>query len=307
LPARDLKLSDSWSPAKPEFRVGEPVTRTITMQAQGLSAAQLPELALGDLPEVKFYPDQPVTQDDDDGEWITGTRQQKIAMVPAKAGDYVLPEVVVHWWDTEADRERVAKLPARSITVLPALNQAPVVPAPAPAAQAESEPAPAAVDVAPAPELGWQNARYWVYVASILFIAWLVTLVAWLRARRQAVLVTSPDKASEQDMLSIRRAKQALEKACNANDATAARTALLDWAKARYPQEAFNSLGSLAGGLNAEELKQQILALDAVLYSGTKSEWQGAELWRTAKPVLERKPGSLSAHSQALKPLYPAA
>ena len=46
LPAQSLSLEQSWTPQAAEFRVGEPVTRTLTLKARGLTHAQLPDLVM---------------------------------------------------------------------------------------------------------------------------------------------------------------------------------------------------------------------------------------------------------------------
>ena len=50
LPAAKLELEEQWLPDPPEFRVGEPVTRTLTVSADGVFGNQIPELSV-ELPE----------------------------------------------------------------------------------------------------------------------------------------------------------------------------------------------------------------------------------------------------------------
>ncbi len=46
LPAEQITLHDSWEDNPPQLKVGEPVTRTITIEARGLAASQIPALSL---------------------------------------------------------------------------------------------------------------------------------------------------------------------------------------------------------------------------------------------------------------------
>jgi len=303
LPARDVKLGEAWSPAQPEFRVGEPVTRTITMQAQGLSSAQLPELSLGEMADIKFYPDQSVTQDTDDGVWITGIRQQKVALVPSKAGDYTLPAIEVYWWDTQANSERVATLPERRITVLPALN---AVEPPSPVVQPELVEEPQEVPVLPLQsfEPSWKNADHWLYIALLSSLGWLLTLIAWWRARGRAPVADAA--ATGPSNVSLRKAKQAIKQACNGNDAEATRTALLSWAKLDSPGVVVNNLADVATLFEGSEIKALLLKLDAVLYSSDKEHWQGMGLWQALAAEINRNPSRALASNETLKALYPS-
>ena len=126
LPAEGLQLAESWSPdpaqAQTRLRVGEPITRNIAMTAQGLSATQLPDL-IGPVPGgVKSYPDKPRTETRAEGDTLVAVKEIKQALVPTVAGKLVLPEIRLAWWDTQADQERVAVLPARTLEILPAMG-----------------------------------------------------------------------------------------------------------------------------------------------------------------------------------------
>ncbi len=301
LPARDFKLVEKWAPDPPEFRVGEPVTRTITMQARGLSAAQLPDLPSTDVAQIKFYPDQAVTQDAEDGGWIIGTRQQKVALVPTKAGEYTLPAVEISWWDTATDRQRIAKLPARKIVVLPALNVAQIeMPE-----QAVTEAQGASDETPPAPpSVVESSAGYWPYVAGFFALAWLVTLWAWWRQRRrlqaEALFVPSLERKSASE----RTLKRALKHACDRNDARAAREALLRWGAVRSPTQPPQSLGQLAPWFD-DEGRRLIDELDRALYSFSPDLWDGKALWRVLSPQLQQVAKKRGEGDPVLAGLYP--
>ena len=82
LPSRELRLVEEWPQDPPRFRVGEPLTRTVTLTASGIAAAQLPSLA-GRLPEgLKQYTDQPLIKNQTRADGLTGMRREKIAILP---------------------------------------------------------------------------------------------------------------------------------------------------------------------------------------------------------------------------------
>jgi hypothetical protein len=324
LPAQSLQLADTFTPHDSRVRVGEPVTRTIAITAQGLTAAQLPDLR-PEVPDgVKLYPDKGRTETRAEGEGLVAVREIRHALVPSAEGELVLPEVRLPWWDAREGRERVAALPARVLQVLPARGGAAAPSArgsvPAPAAEgteAEQPQAPthgpgqgagATADGNPLQEFP-MPAGYWPWLAAGLGLLWLLTLLAWLRERvrggrapsagqARRVREPAPDRAA---------ARTRLRRACEAGDARAARDALLAWAAACWPQEPPMRLESLAArfeGPAAEALQR----LDRSLYAPVPRGWDGRAAWALLRPALARAetPGSgTRGEASPLPALYP--
>ena len=59
LPARSLSMSETWNPEPDHTLVGDSLTRTLTLKAEGLSSAQLPPLPATDVNGLRRYPDLP--------------------------------------------------------------------------------------------------------------------------------------------------------------------------------------------------------------------------------------------------------
>ncbi|MBN8482897.1 MAG: protein BatD, partial [Xanthomonadales bacterium] len=177
LPAASLELADDGSLPN-EVAIGEPVTRTVRLRAQGLGYEQLPELAFEAPAGSELYPDKAETQTRDDGSWLYGERTRKFAFVPTRAGTLVLPSIEVAWWDTVHDRRVTAVLPAHELKVTAAAATAAITPDATPAA------APAATPVT----VAWPQAndgpsvRLWRATALIALALWLLTSLAWWRA-----------------------------------------------------------------------------------------------------------------------------
>jgi hypothetical protein len=121
LPARQVTLEGEWSPANAQAHVGDPITLTLRLQAEGQTAAQLPDLStLLELPDgVKAYPDQAKLDDSTKGNDVVGTRSQSIALIADEAGRFSIPELKVRWWETGTGQPREATLPARTLVISP--------------------------------------------------------------------------------------------------------------------------------------------------------------------------------------------
>ncbi|MBT8443294.1 MAG: BatD family protein, partial [Gammaproteobacteria bacterium] len=107
LPAEQVFLIESW-PDDAKYRVGEPVTRTLTLRANGLTSSQLPEIAAGVPDGLRQYPDQPVLENSVADAGLVGVRQEKVALIPSRAGDLVLPALTIPWWNTRTDNMEYA-------------------------------------------------------------------------------------------------------------------------------------------------------------------------------------------------------
>ena len=59
LPVKNLEIIEKWQPETPVFKVGEPVTRTLTIIADGVTGDQIPELEFNYPDTIKGYADQP--------------------------------------------------------------------------------------------------------------------------------------------------------------------------------------------------------------------------------------------------------
>ena len=78
LAAEKLELTQEWSGNTQQMKVGEPVTRTLTLQGVGTTVGQLPELsATKPDANLKAYPDQPVLNEHKLPEGISASRQEK--------------------------------------------------------------------------------------------------------------------------------------------------------------------------------------------------------------------------------------
>ena len=84
LPATKLELSEQWSSDPLKINQGEPVTRTLKLEARGLPASQLPEIVSELDKKLKQYPDQPILDEKYDRHGLNGIRQQKTALIPSR-------------------------------------------------------------------------------------------------------------------------------------------------------------------------------------------------------------------------------
>lgn len=303
LPARALQLSEIWADKDHQAVVGEPVTRTLRLKADGLTAAQLPPLVSQSPQGVKQYPDQPVRKDTPGGHGINGMREEKVALIPTRPGTLQLPAVEVRWWNTRTDREEVARIPPETLEVAPAPADSVISAPPAPLQAAPrgaegSAAVPASCPPAAVPVSAPLRARGWPWVSLALGLGWLATALAWWwRSRRPGRAVE--EKTAKPDR---RAALRALRRACKDSDPVRAREALLAWAAACRPDEA-PSLSSLSRSSNPQ-LAQAITGLNRALYAQDGPPWNGEALWQAVRDAEQVGEAPKRRGTDSLPPLY---
>lgn len=302
LPAASLTLQDQGD-LPTEVHVGEPVTRTVRMQAQGLGYEQLPELQLAAPEGAEIYPDKADTRTRDDGEWQYGERIRKFAFVPDRAGTLTVPGLSVTWWDTTHDRQETAELPARTVKVLPATGS------PARAATATggaTAPMPANANGVPDAipvfdDVG--SVGLWKAIAATGFVLWAATLLAWWLSRRFAgVLPATPMRAPDVDSSSQRAA---FLRACSLGDLSGAERALVAWA--RRERAGVRNLGELSARLADDAQLTATSALQRARYAGETTEGIATRLQQAFRSGIAWSDALPRAASTAdpLPPLYP--
>ena len=117
LPVTNLSISEEWSTDLENLSVGDSITRTITLTADGLDGAVLPPFSPETLYGINVYQDPAsIERTYVDGS-IVGTRVESSTLVPVIAGTIEIPEIVIPWWDVSSDELKETVIPAKSIQV----------------------------------------------------------------------------------------------------------------------------------------------------------------------------------------------
>ncbi|UYP31928.1 BatD family protein [Pseudomonas sp. Z8(2022)] len=280
LPARALGLAETWNPQPERSQVGDSLTRRLILKVDGLSSAQLPPLPATQVEGLRRYPDQPQMNDQKSENGIIGTREEREALVPNRAGSFDLPPLEVVWWNTQTDTLERTTLSARTLQV-----------AENPQLQNDEQPNTPMVttQVIEGPQL-WP----WQLACALLSLTTLLGFGLWWHARRQpAIQRTAQAGPSPRTLLDD------LKRTCQAGDAQATRHALDAWAR-QQPE----TLADMAA--RYVPLSDALDGLNGALYSETGQQWQGEELWKAIRNLpASQEPSAVAQESSALPPLYP--
>lgn len=292
LPAEQVHLEQQWSNEDLQVRVGEPLTRTLTMLAKGTTVGQLPELwSGGDVAHLKNYPDQPVLREKKSNEGVIAFREEKIAFIPSRPGTYQLPAIEVPWFNTQTQQMETAVIPAMTLTAIaPTVSGAaagePPVAQPV-SRQHADEPAKTTTPVD----------HFWMWLSLFLGSGWLLTLL-WIIYQR---MLKAPEEKTTTDnkQVLLKDINQALKRACRENDDQAAKRALLQWGQIQFNAA---SLGAIAPHCEAR-LRDEILRLNHCLYAAEKNHWNGKRLFQAFAEHNARKQIKQPVE-ETLEPLY---
>jgi len=278
--------------AADSLHVGDSLTRTIEIRVHGLTAEQLPPLLTQSvLQGWKQYPDKPELKTEVDAQGVIGVRREKIALIPTQAGDLSLPAIDVAWWNTKTHKIEHAIVLKRMVSVAAnAASSSGQQAVAAPSSQSTSMASVPAVDAKAnqvdqqanhsSLQLSESGERVWQGISAVLGMGWLLTLL-WMGYDKQRQR-QHQEQALRAQQRSLKSARKNLQKACQTEQAQAAKEALLDWANCVYAEPDIN-LAQLKG--KSAALDEALEGLQRYLYSGHQEGWDAMQLWHAIESL----------------------
>ena len=306
IPSKGLSISQRWSSKPDNLTVGEPITRSITLTAQGLTGAQLPPLNIEEGQGYKTYPDQPDISETLSESGVLGTRSESVAIVPTAPGTLTLPGVRVRWWDTTAATFRETKLDEVTVTVAPAAGADGAGQATA-AEQEETETANAPESPQGTTAALPDDLALFASLLTNVVLAIAVIILALLWRKRLPPLAlqtgTGDPKAQSAEELEKTAFKKLL--ATNNTDLRALRQQVLHWARLYWPQAQIHTLDDIKALCANKELNNLFTNMDNSLYGKhSAATVAGEDILRALKDIRQQRKKS-GAAQPSLPPLYP--
>lgn len=115
LVADGLRLTQTLTPTP--LKVGDTLTRTLTLQADNTPGLSLPPPGQAEVKGLRRYPQSPIISNLDDGRGHIsgGQRIDRQVYRVEQAGHYQLPAISVKWWDSRNHRLQVTRVPEVSV------------------------------------------------------------------------------------------------------------------------------------------------------------------------------------------------
>lgn len=293
IPAKQIKLSDTYENPGQTIEQGSTLVRTITLEGIGIPAQLLPSLHFADSDAFNVYPEKGKERNQVDQGEIVSRSELKVTYLFNKSGKVVIPELKLPWFNTVTGKEEIAVLDPRTINVNPS-NVATTNASKPIQDTALASPANPATTETIAASTATNN---WAWIIAALFaLAWLLTLGLWAWQKRSHV----PGKGA------YKRALQALHDACHQNNPQFCRDALLKWANLHWPDAPILNLVDLMRLSTDMQFKKQVQILSQALYQESeKATWHGDELWRSVHNLKQAYTAPKNKAS-SLPPMNPA-
>ena len=298
LPSDFVQLDEEWQ--SDTFTVGEPVTRTLTLTAVGVVEEQLPEIEQIYPPDFKLYPDQANSASAEKDNRLIVQRTESVAMIPTKAGSYIIPEVRVPWFNVSTGKTEYAKLPSRTVNVIAAAGQSsPVSPGQSSPAltppQLQTDQPQLAEDQVPAQPATAETApNEWDNLHTIMLALWLLTLIGWLftyvHLKKRGPRAPSPTQA---DPIQATASASQLQQIVRQGDIRKIQPALNQW---------LSQFSAAKRWQIEQQIKPEVDAMMAAGYATQPAKWEPSALLYKLKNL----PNQQGASGQGLSPLYPA-
>lgn len=304
MPSSNIELTEQWSDDLNNLSVGEPITRTIRISAQGLTGAQILPLTIAPSSQYKLYPDQPQLDQQVSSNGLLGTRTESLALVPNQAGEIILPAIEMRWWDTVNQRMQTASLPGKTVQVSASttINNAPVVPN---NQLLTMEPLNLNTEATKVEN----TAPSMLVKLSLAFNALLLAAIAALVAgrRRQKTVTQASSEVKTSALLNLKQQLKSIEIQAKQNNLMGMRDAILSWGQCLFAETPPTTLKQLSTLLNDTELQEQFAQLDRQLYKGKTGDdmLDIALLLKRLKQQSSFSRSTKADRGTGLKPLYP--
>ncbi|MCP5357419.1 MAG: protein BatD [Pseudomonadales bacterium] len=281
LPARDISIRERWDNDLSNVRVGDAVTRTIEIKANGLDGAALPPLDLPSIDTVNTYPEPPqISRTYIDGN-VVGERVETNSLLMTAAATVRIPGVSLPWFDIDTEEVKYATIEDSAVRVGPVrttgqddplqlstdANGNPV----ADGGQASLTPSQTS---GRDPLVSEPTTPLWILALAAALTALLGVITYFTAQRRSAVRAAKakePEVSAPMYRQSIAPESEALAfreftKACEQKHLPALRLALIGWGRQYFADSDLHNLDELARRTGNPEIRDICVKLQQALY-----------------------------------------
>jgi hypothetical protein len=272
LTATNLTIEQTVQRSSEQLRVGDAVTRIITIKAEGTPAMLLPPTTFSAIDGLAIYPAQPSLQDKTVGrsDTLSSARVDSATYMLEMPGNYVLPATDMRWWNSAENKIEIAHLDAVTLQVV-------------------ANPGAASSIGASASRWNWAGiiqlvANHWLL--ALIAVA-VLALLAWFAPRLARTIALRQRQRRESWLQSESYFFERLRHAAQRGDARSAYFALLEWLQRFEPTAPLHTIESLKAAARDPALDREINALQTTLFAPRReaAAWSPRQLVRRVSSV----------------------
>jgi hypothetical protein len=289
----DLRLIEDTNLMEKTYQVGEPITRSITLQIASIDKDKLPNIKLNYSKSLRFYPDQDQLKEGQVNGLNYGVRIIRHAIIADEVGTLILPEITLNWFNSKTNQQETAVLPTQKLTILAAdKQQVNTIPVVQPIINQEQ----------PTIIVNHGAIIYWQISVALLIIIILFMIFYHLSYRR---LVTANKQLIKSTITPLNQHYLTLQNSFSKNNASMCYSALLHYAQHQYPNlKSLNQFPekTALNESDKNQLKDEIQYLQQCCSSDPSLPWNATKLAESIKTHESNKKSSLMQNPMDINP-----
>jgi hypothetical protein len=272
-----LRVQEEYDRSFEDLKVGDSLSRTVTMIADDSVGMLLPPLDFGVIEGLSTYPASPRMEDESNRGVYTGKRFESVTYVMEKEGDFTFPEINIYWYDLTNEKLKTEVLPRLKFSVAtnPELEQEMLAFLEDEEKKLEEEGA--ATKRRP---LDVKNILYIILALSLLVAALVIFIIPYIKRlkiwwkRRRAI-------KAESEKAYFKR----FRRSCNKGDSKETMQSLMNWLDKVYPGPGAATIEDFARRSGDLELQIVTAGLKSELYGKSdidesQSMWSGQDFYK---------------------------
>ena len=283
VPAKEVKLSAEFEKGKPEFKVGEAVSRTIYLKAVGVLDSQLPEISFPAVKGLKQYPEKPVTDMALEGDDVVSYARITNVYIPETSGQITLPEIKLKWFNTQTNSSEITSLPAVTVKVAPSSSS--------PQKDIVADTSASNVAAQPVQVIEQVNNQMVIWYLVIAFVC---GIILTLLLGKILAKVAHPSLNH----------KKAVIAAAKAKDLHLLREELLLWATSEFPRHKITNLQDVSDIFDNLSFNKELDKLRETLYSDDAKDWDNKEFLKNFEQISKHIKKHKRTKNEPLPKLY---
>ena len=267
MPSKSVEVKQRWSGDLDKVTVGEPITQTITITAEGLTPEQITPLKFTESTKYRTYPDQPQLSQSLSNSGIVSQRVESRAIVPSQSGTIILPAINLKWWDIETQKEQTAELPSLTLDVLPAFETSENSPQ---ISKFNTNNLVPNLTIAGENQNPSKQTHSWpLVIISLILNSILIIIVLIMFQQRRALNSANkpsfPSSSESTDKL-LKVEFKRIKESARTRDLKSMREGILTWGKILFSDDSCDTLKKLALKLDDLDILNQFKELDRELF-----------------------------------------
>lgn len=121
--SEDVRLLENNNLQQEEFHVGDPITRSISLQIASVPLDKMPNIPLNYDNSLRYYPDKDELKQGQIDNLLYSERTITHAIIAKKSGELILPEIKIAWWNSVTEKQQFTTLPAQTLNIKAALKE----------------------------------------------------------------------------------------------------------------------------------------------------------------------------------------